>query len=59
MTCSSLAIPLKSGELYQALFMLRYEFFFQQIGKDYGHNMAKLLQSKSVSECADQAIWLA
>jgi hypothetical protein len=27
MTCSSLARPLQSGELYHALFMLHYAFF--------------------------------
>ena len=59
MRCFSLAIPLQSGELYRALIMLRYAIFFQQIWKEHGHSMEKILQSKSVSECADQAIWLA
>ena len=33
--------------------------YFQQIWKEYGHSMEQILQSKSVSECADQAVWLA
>ena len=40
MTCSSLAIPLQSGELYHALFMLRYAFLTSmKTRKQYGNNM--------------------
>ena len=49
MTCSSLAIILQGSELYQAPTNM------ERIWKQHG----KILQSKSVSECADQAIWLA
>ena len=33
MTCSSLAIPLQSGALHHALFMLRYAIFFNKYEK--------------------------
>jgi hypothetical protein len=41
MTCSSLAIPLLSGELYHALFMLRYAFFnkYENSMEINGNNM--------------------
>ena len=54
MACSSLAIPLQSGQLHHAVFSAML-CIFQLIWKEYGK---KILQSKSVSECADQAIWL-